>query len=128
MSAINMDTLPNMTGESKKLAKASPASSGLIPVGETSFVFELATVSDHADLDHAMRGTPQIVDVDLDVIMVDAPDVEVELGVPELDSAEVYVPIVEDLDTVMENAPLAELEVKPVVAELSGEDIIIDYS
>lgn len=128
MSATDRIVLPVMTGKSKKLAKSSPDSSRFIPAGETSFVAELATVTDHTDIDYQMRGTPQSTDVvDLDVIMVDAPDIEVELGVPELDSTEVSLTF-EDLDTVMENAPLAELEVKLHVSELHAEDIIIDYS
>lgn len=110
----------------KELPKSTPASSGLIPVAETSedvaretskptiselgahemsFVAELATVS-HDQLDHPMPdAAPLLSDVDDDdVIMVDAPELEVELHVPELDSVQVLI-TVEDADTVMEDAP-----------------------
>ncbi|POS71387.1 hypothetical protein DHEL01_v210223 [Diaporthe helianthi] len=123
MSAFNRNAMSAITGasEPKKLAKYSPASSG------TEFAVELATVSNHSDLDHCMQGmqgTPQLFDVEVvdeDVHMVDAPEIEVELDLPELDSTEVFV-TVEDPDTVMmEYSPLEP-------AELHGEDIIIDES
>lgn len=90
----------------KKLPKSSPVPEGLIPLSahEVAFVAELSTVSNQDDLDHDMPDAPSRsvgVEVDLDVIMTEAPPLD---EAHELDSTELLI-IVEDLDIEMQDAP-----------------------